>query len=175
VVFTLLMGRVIRKGDPLFLSCDGGPDALSFRMRYIEYIRDEARNEGSLGIVQPGQVLEVNEDQYHTAIASDSFRALACDVEEATERDPEDFPQPGPTPFYDLSRFPWHKPRLRERLRALPYRRVIDMAKAVQHITGQDVSWGTGVPRHYTVDEMVTLAIEFGWTSPPKHRGGVAI
>jgi hypothetical protein len=144
--------------------------------RLIEYIRQTPRDEGTHGILQPGQVLEVNEDQYQSALDSDSFRALACEGDAAlTSGDATDFPVPGPTPFYDLSRFAWHKPRVRERLRRLPLRRILEIAKAVQHLTGQDLAYGPGVNRWVTVDEIVTIAITFRWTSPARRVGGVTV
>lgn len=142
--------------------------------RFIEYTRPHPRDEGSHGIVQPGQVLEVSEDQYHSAIASDSWRALACE-EVAEPLNKEDFPQPAPTPFYNLPRLHWHKPRLKARLRRLPLRQIMLVAQAVEHITGQNVNYGPGAQRYDTVDEVITLAVTFGWTTPTRLVGGVAV
>jgi len=134
--------------------------------RLIEHIAPERKNQGHLGWLDPGQVVEVGEEEFQTAIRSDDFRAVETANEEGEEIDKSEFPRPRLSPYYDLTQFDWESPHLQRRL-GIQSRRTLDkLAMAVEDVTGVSQPWGDRAKAQEIVNSITATAIEFGWTQP---------
>ena len=133
--------------------------------RYIEYTNREPQEVGRYGRLSFGQVIEVNEDEFHSALTSDDFREVAGD-----KADFSDCPEPRPTAVYDLTTFNWEGKRLSARLRKKSKIHLNKIAKAVEEVTGQDVPFGQHSTTDDVVDGITRVAVDFGWTTPKKAR-----
>ncbi len=129
--------------------------------RLIEHIATEKKDQGSLGWLEPGQVVEVGEHEFQTAIKSKDFKAVDLSGDE--EIDANDFPKPAYSSYFDLTHYDWESPNLQKRLSLESTRTLRKIAMAVEDITGVSQPWSEGSKVEDTINSITQTAVEFKW------------
>lgn len=129
--------------------------------RLIEHIATERKNQGHLGWLEPGQVVEVGEHEFQTAIKSNDFKAVELSGSE--EIDPDEFPKPAYSRYFDLTHYDWASPNLQKRLSKESTRTLRKIAMAVEDVTGVSQPWSEHSKAEDAVNSITHTAMEFGW------------
>lgn len=132
--------------------------------RLVQFVGEAPDKIGRFGIVNPGDILHVDEDEYQTAIRGGRFIDGSGVVEEGTEEQ-EVRKIPGPTnhKLFDLRTIHWEKTNLRSRLLRRSKPVLNKIAKAMEDLSGLSLPYGQGVSRNEIVNALVATARVLKW------------
>ena len=124
-------------------------------MRKVKYIGDAAKRIGRFGLVAPGAILKLTEDEFRGAADNPEMEVLEGRTITAS-RPPE-----------SIARLDWNKPNLQERLKKRSKADIDRLCRDIEAIpTLHDVNLPSGnlVTKNEQVDRLVELAETQGWT-----------
>lgn len=139
-------------------------DPVALSPRLVQFVGDSPDRIGRFGTVNPGDILHVDEDEYHTSIKGGRFIDASGEAEEGEEeQEVGKVPSPTNHKLFDLRTIHWDKTNLRSRLLRRSKPVLTKIVKAMEELSGLSLPYGSGVSCKEMADAVVATARVLKW------------
>ena len=139
-------------------------DPVALSPRLVQFVGDSPDRIGRFGTVNPGDILHVDEDEYHTSIKGGRFIDASGEVEDGEEeQEVRKVPAPSNHKLFDLRTIHWDKRNLRARLLRRSKPVLTKIVKAMEETSGMSLPYGSGVSRNEMANAVVATARILKW------------